>query len=259
MNINQMNYGNFQQGAMQPGMMRQNAQQPSMPPVADSVDFSDGANHVIELAVLPSVDGILGQVVSEGINKGSTAHITGKITTDNDTKQLAQIDYEMKPNLPMGKLNTTGSLLTDSENKIGTFINEETSQSPNSAFSAKIEGVVSPAVDNQNKNEELEIIVGMGSFSTQGTVNGFPVSNMTNVGFFGTLTQQGIIADKPFQRVINPDFSTGGVMFQGKMGEMDEMGTVGTSGNGVVIDRRIGPYHIQETITFTPAKDEQSG
>lgn len=256
MNINNANYGNFPGGAMQPGMMRQTAQQPAMPPVADSVDFSDGANNVIELAVLPSVDGILGQVVSDGISKGSIAHIKGKITTDNDTKQLAQIDFEMKPNLPMGKLNTKGSLLSDSENNIGTFVNEETSQNPNNAFSAKIEGVVSPNVDNQNKNENLEINIGMGSFSTHGTVNGFPVSNTTNVGFYGTMTQQGIIADKPFQRVINPDFSTGGVNFQGKMGEMNEIGTVGMWGDGILIDRKIGPYHIQETITFTPAKKD---
>ena len=256
MNFNYGNYGNIPQGMGQQRMTEQTPQQPAMPPVADSVDFSDGANNVIELAVLPSVDGILGQVVSESINKGSIAHIKGKITTDNDTKQLAQIDYEMKPNLPVGKLNTKGSLLTDSENNIGTFINEETSQNPNNAFSAKIEGVVSPNVDNQNKNEDLEINVGMGSFSTHGTVNGFPVSNTTNVGFYGTMTQQGIIADKPFQRVISPDFSTGGVNFQGKMGEMDESGTVGMSGDGVKIDRKIGPYHIEEWISFTPGKKD---
>lgn len=256
MNFNYGNYGNIPQGMGQQWMTGQASQQPSMPPVADSVDFSDGANHVIELAVLPAVDGILGQVVSESINKGSIAHIKGKITTDNDTKQLAQIDYEMKPNLPMGKLNTKGSLLTDPENQVGTFINEETSQTPNNAFSAKIEGVVSPAVDNQNKNESLQINIGMGSFSTQGIVNGYPVSNTTNVGFYGSMTQQGIIADKPFQRVINPDFSTGGVMFQGRMGDMNEIGTVGMSGDGVKIDRKIGPYHIEEWITFTPGKKE---
>lgn len=240
----------------QPGMMKRAPQQASMPPVADSVDFSDGADNVIELAVLPSVDGILGQVVSEGINKGSIINVKGKITTDNGSKQLAQIDYEMKPNLPMGKLNTKGSLLTDTENNVGTFVNEETNQNPNSAFSAKIEGVVSPNIDNQNKNIDLDINIGMGSFSTQGTVNGYPVSNITNVGYYGSMTQQGIIADRQFQRVISPDFSTGGVMFQGRMGEMNETGTVANSGNGVKIDRKIGPYHIEEWITFTPTKKE---
>ena len=256
MNISNLGNLNTHLTSRQPEMVTDLFNEPLPAQPSDSVDFSDGANNAVEIALLPSVDILLGQIVSEGVQQGNVVRVSGKITTDNDKKQLAQINYEMKPNLAAGKLNTKGSLLSDPENNVGTFVNEETGQNPNNALSATIEGVVSTKADNTEKNEDLKVTVGMGSFLTQGTVNGFGVEEQSTMDFFGTINQQGIIADQPFQRKIMPDFSTGGAQIQGQMGDMQETGKVGMSGNGILIDRQIGPYHIQEQIVFSPTKKQ---
>jgi len=257
MNINP-NVAGFR-GASQPSRVSRQDQAPQPTPQqpSNSVDLTDGANNVIELAILPSVDYILGQAVSDGIQQGNTVHVDGQITTDNDTKRLASIKYEMKPNVTAGILDTKGALLADQENNIGTYIRERTQQDPNNMFSSNVTGTVSTNSQNQQTNENLKVSVGMGSFSTKGNVNGFDIEeNMSLDPWSGSINQAGIIAGQQYQRKISPDFSTGGSNIQGKMGDMEEIGTVGLKDGAIFIDRKIGDYHIQEKITFSPFKEK---
>lgn len=253
MNINQLNYTGTFQAARQPVTIGETPQQQT-PQLSDSVDFSDGINNAVEIALLPNVDGILGQVVSAGdkLKSGEVAHVSGRITTDNDTKQLGKIDYEMSADLTSGVVSIKGAILSDPEKNVGVFITENAAPANDDAFAAKIEGVVSTDAASTRVNENLKISVGLGSFSTEGTVNGIPVTHNTQVGFLGDISYEGNIADKSFERQLISDFSNDTVSIKGKLGDMEETGSITMTDNGLLIDRQIGPYHIQETVTFTP-------
>ncbi|MCE1245279.1 MAG: hypothetical protein LWY06_01410 [Firmicutes bacterium] len=228
------------------------AARPSAPPVlSDKVDLTDGANNLVELALLPSVDMIIGQAVSEKIQKGSTAKIEGKITTDNGAKQLAKIDFEMKPDQAHTALDTTGAFIADEASNKGTFIKERTTQNPTNMFMTDINGTVSPDPANQTQNETIKTQAGYGTFGIQGQINGFNVQGAMNLDVYGNLYQSGIIAGQEFTRQISPDYATGGANIKGQMGNMEERGVVSMVDGAILINRNIGPYNIQEKITFT--------
>ena len=77
------------------------------------------------------------------------------------------------------------------------------------------------------------------------TGNGFPGSS----GHIRKILLQGQFLN--FNRTLSLDFMTGAVNIKGKMGDMEETGTARMIPcGGLLIDRQIGPYHVQQKVTF---------
>ncbi len=228
------------------------------PQVEDHVDFNNGANNPVELSLLPSVDLIIGQLASRGIEEGKAVKVEGQVTEGDDNKKLASVNYEMKMDQSSGALETKGYFLADAENGKGTYINEKSVHNPSNPFLISTTGSVSTDKDSTEPNEVLNTQINMNVFSKQGQINGFNVEEQMALDYTGAFNMQGNLAGTPFMRRAVPDFMTGGTTIQGKMGDMPETGqAVLSQDGGYIINRQIGPYKVSQKVSFTTPAPEQ--
>lgn len=218
------------------------------PELADVVDFSDGINNCVELALLPSVDLIMGQLIAESIQAGCSVRVNGKILRDNDTKQICFFEYEMIPDIEKGILNTRGGFYEDESKKRGTVIKEKIMIS-HFGDSMSINGKLSASGEEGNGDVFLMVSSGSSKLCMRGKVNQFPVSGKISYDSSGNITHTGTLSGVKYKRKLIPDDEIGGGYIKGVFGDLKEEGqAIFQSDNSILIDRIIGPYHVLQKV-----------
>jgi len=218
------------------------------PELADIVDFSDGINNCVELALLPSVDLIMGQLIAESVQTGCNVKVNGKILSDDDTKQICFFEYEMIPDIKQGILETRGGFYEDESRKRGTVIREKILMSQ-MGDSMSIDGKISPSGEEDNGDVFLMVSTGSSKLSMRGKINNFPVSGKISYDSSGNITHTGSLSGAKYRRKIVFDYDTGIGYIKGVFGDLREEGqAIMQSDNSILIDRIIGSYHVLQKV-----------
>ncbi|MCD4785170.1 MAG: hypothetical protein K8T10_15245 [Candidatus Eremiobacteraeota bacterium] len=220
------------------------------PELADVIDFSDGINNCVELALLPSVDLIMGQLIAESVQSGCTVRVNGKILQHNDTKQICFFEYEIVPDIEKGILNTRGGFFEDDTKKRGTAIKEKIMMS-HIGDSMNIDGKLFASGEEGNSDVFLMVSSGSSKLQMRGKVNHFPVSGKISYDSSGNITHTGTLSGVKYKRKLILDDEIGGGYIKGVFGDLKEEGqAIFQSDNSILIDRIIGPYHVLQKVVF---------
>lgn len=245
----------------------------------DNFTYSDGVNHPLEAALLPSTDQVLGQAVAPFLMQGG-ARVKGTITRSDDPnyreyvnveitsksamdEQTQQISGETFIRAAYGKKAPDATLISER----GTLVTFQ--EGENALPGMTISGYVNKGGAPQEVNEELANVVGPGGAVTQGSVTKDIQVVQQSAAFLpgvepdkvpenidpSTLGsyQAGDIAGVKFERVVVPDgFPKYKIV--GQFGNLEETGSIQFTEQNAVIDRTIGPFKIHEEVT--PFKKE---
>ena len=268
-----------------PSNMPQAPAQEEKPPVhvdVDKVTFTDGVNHPLEAALLPSTDPVLGQAVAPFVMMGG-ASIQGTITREDKPGFKEFINAKITSNTTMDQetQQVSGETFTQAaygNKSAASTISERgtlvTFTGENQALPGMtIAGyVANPGQPQQDINENLNNVVMEGGSLIEGQVTeGLNVMAVSNAFLNGVKEdqidqippevlpsllgsyQQGEIGGVGYTRVVAPDGFPNYVI-QGNFGDLSETGTIkmfveGETVTKAVIDRKIGPFIIHEEVS----------
>ncbi|HXE71373.1 MAG TPA: hypothetical protein VNO81_01835 [Candidatus Nitrosotenuis sp.] len=223
--------------------IRANPPLPPPPRETAEVNFADGADHPLELALLPSLDLVLGNVVGDTLQQGRPVEVHGEITCSERPgwKQLIQV--RMWPNRETGHISVQGSY---GGPEGATFVREEAAPDPGS-LQPSVVGRVATVPEGED-NELLSYELAPGTVTLRGQVDGRAVeASMSLDPWHMEMNHQGNLGGVDFQRTL--DLHTHEV--KGRLGVLAEQGQVSVNPDGTLqIVREIGPYRVEERVRF---------
>ena len=94
-------------------------------PVEDKVDFNNGINNPVEIAMLPAIDGALNSVLTvknliNGNKPNNDYEVSGTVTTDNGRTKLADLKFDV--NMSPQSTSIDGYFMADPEKQTGTSV-----------------------------------------------------------------------------------------------------------------------------------------
>lgn len=240
-----LQWGNFGAPVGRPPQVQQQVQAPE-------IDFSDGLNNPIELALHPNIDLVGMEAAGPHMEPGVMANFRTVITRADRPGWQQEIQGQalMAPDgagsqtrCQMGPPNQPVLQLAE---QAQTHMLQGTS----------IQGQVAPG-RNPGVNEQLQVTPGQnGALRVQGHVDGWQIFEQSQQGpdpqgGFGYVRMHGgTLAGVNFQRVLRPA-QDGSTSITGQIGNLPETGKVTTDQNGQThVTRDIGPYHLEQDIWF---------
>lgn len=212
------------------------------------VNYRDGINDPLEMALLPYVDQVLYTIASPMENPGAEFRFEGTIrrTDQPDFKESFQGDIKL------GTDGFSGSCVSDWGNDNETHIVESVLSSMYQG--ARISGRITPG-QHEGWNEDLWMGVGFGSIAERGHVDGHTVEQSWAMDFnnpaMPTWIHRGNLDGAAFDRVMR--FGGDGKFYiDGNFAGLRETGTAEVTVDGKYrITRNIGPYVIVEDFWMT--------
>jgi hypothetical protein len=204
------------------------------------------------VALLPSVDLVVGQAVGDALQNGKKVTISGSITREGAPTYKDNIDVRMELDKEKKEVVTVGrygphACWADP----GTHVLERGTVNLDD-MSYNISGYVGIGTDgNEPSNESLKISAGLGEISMKGKLDDYAIEQKVNIDpLAGSVNHEGIIAGHEFHRSIKPLSRTESAI-EGNYGSLPEKGKIAVEPDGSLsISRDIGPYRIREKVTF---------
>ncbi len=212
------------------------------------VDYSDGINDALEVALHPNVDLVMLEAAAPNLHPGTQAFYNLEITRADqpEFKQVIQGKAEMGLDGFSCKADTFAGTPGAPETSIleGTVFNP--------FGGSQTDGWITPS-QRPTPNEQIQLGVNWnGATVVQGQMDGLPIQESSQMSFNSmtpTWHHEGSIAGVAFERDVT--LGTDGVTrIQGRFGELEETGTLQLGWGGMVISRDIGPYHVQGTLWY---------
>jgi hypothetical protein len=218
-------------------------------------DFSDGANNSVELALMPSVDMLLGQIIAESIQMGCKIMVEGSVIDQTTGKQVCRIEYETIPDIEKAEQVTRGAFYSNKDKNEGTFIYEKVSMN-SSDSNLFVKGTMSTHT-GMDSRERLIIASGASSIKMDGIINDFPVSGKIRYNATGAIVHSGTISDVPFERILIQEEDSDKAYITGRFGNLQEKGEALMQIDGsILLDRVIGQYHVIQKVYIVCVPDE---
>lgn len=259
-----LQWGNFSTGGAQQAYHQQPPQRPAV--VAQQVqvpevDFADGLNNPIELALHPNVDLIGLEAAGPFLEPGGAANFRTVITRTDRPGWQQEIAGQATMN-PDGSGSQTRCQMGPAGQPVMQLFEQAQT---NMLSGTTIQGQVVPG-RQQGANEQLQVTPGMdGSLRVQGHVDGWQIFEQSQQGRdpqggWGTVTtHSGNIAGTQFQRILRPQ-QDGSKAITGQIGNLPETGRVVTDQMGqTYISRDIGPYHLEQQIWIVAGQGQGMG
>ena len=218
-------------------------------------DFSDGANNQVEIALMPSVDMLLGQIIAECVQMGCKIMVEGSVIDSKTGKNVCRIEYETIPDLEKGEQVTRGAFYSNKDKNEGAFIYEKVSlDAPSSWMYVKGNMSTHSGIDSR---ERLVITSGAASIRMNGIINDFPVSGKIRFEKSGAIVHTGSINDIEFERKLVQDENSDMAYITGKVGNLTEQGEAVLQSDGsILLDRNIGQFHVIQKVYIVCIPEE---
>ncbi len=224
-------------------------QRPLTLPVASArVDFSDGFNDPLEVALHPNVDLVLMEAAGPNIKPGTKAfyHMEIRHKEQPDFHQVFE---------GQGEMNADGFSMA-CETKFGTHgapeitVLEQTFYNP--YVGSQTVGQIAPS-EHPHPQEQLQVGIGWNADTqVQGQIEGMQVAESSRMVFDSWMPKwqhQGNVAGTPFQRHV--EMTMDGVShIRGRFGDLEESGTISPGIGALRVQREIGPYQIYGLLWF---------
>ncbi len=245
-----MQWGNF---GSAPAHQRpqQPAQTQPAPVDVPEIDFSDGLNNAVELALHPNVDLVGMEAAAPNMGAGTVAHFRTVITRADRPGWQQEIAGQARMN-PDGMGSQTQATMGPPNQPVLQLVEQASTQLMQGG--TRIIGQVAPG-RYQGANEQLVVAGGQnGSLQVQGHVDGWQISehsqDLRDPQGGQVKMHAGQLGGVPFQRVLRPA-QDGSQIIQGQLGPLPESGRVMQSADGQTrVSRDIGPYHLEQAIWF---------
>lgn len=221
-----------------------------IPELVDIIDFSDGANNSIELAILPSIDLLLGQLIAEPLQEGYRVDVIGRILLNETSALVCFMDYRVTPGEKPGTILTNGGFFPDETKREGTYL-DETATMDYGENTMKISGRISPSRETDGETFILKMTTGEDSLKMAGNVGPYPVQGRVMMDRNGRIIHEGQLSGVRYKRHFIPSAELGGGIIRGKLGDFDEEGyALFQSDGSILMDRVIGPYKVLQKVVF---------
>ncbi|MCE1245579.1 MAG: hypothetical protein LWY06_02920 [Firmicutes bacterium] len=223
--------------------------------LSSKFDFSDGANNSVEIALMPSVDMLLGQIIAESVEMGCKIMVEGSVIDTSTGKQVCRIEYETIPDINKAEQVTRGAFYSDKEKNEGTFIYEKLClNSPASGLYVKGNMSTHTGIDSR---ERLVIAYSASSINMDGVINDFHVTGKIRYEKSGAIVHTGTISDIEFERMLVQDEESEIAHITGKVGNLTEKGEAVMQPDGsILLDRNIGQFHVIQKVYIVCVPDE---
>lgn len=220
----------------------------SRPLPSARVDFTDGVNDPLEVALHPNVDLVMLEAAAPNLHPGTKAFYNLEITRSDqpEFKQVLQGNAEMGLDGFSCKADTFAGTPGAPE----TSILEGTVYNPFGG--SQTQGWITPSA-RPTPNESLQLGVDWnGATLIQGQMDGINIQESSAMSFATptpTWNHQGNVGGVEFSRQVtmSPD---GVTHINGHFGDLEERGTMQLGWGGMQISRDIGPYHVQGTLWY---------
>ncbi len=257
-----MQWGNFGPAPTPPTPQRTQQPVQTQPAPVDvpEIDFRDGLNNAVELALHPNVDLVGMEAAAPNMGAGTVAHFRTVITRADRPGWQQEIAGQARMN-PDGMGSQTHATMGPPNQPVLQLVEQASTQLMQGG--TQITGQVAPG-RYQGANEQLVVAGGQnGGLQVQGHVDGWQIYEQSQdvrdpQGGWGQVkVHSGQLGDVPFQRVLRPA-QDGSQIIQGQIGPLPESGRVMQSADGQTrVTRDIGPYHLEQAIWFVADPNAQ--
>lgn len=220
----------------------------SRPLASARVDFRDGVNDPLEVALHPNVDLVMLEAAAPNLHPGTKAFYNLEITR-TDQPEFKQVLHG-RAEMGLDGFSCKADTFAGTPGAPETSIQEATVFNPFGG--SQTAGWITPS-DRPSPNEELQVGVSWtGATLVEGHMDGqrFAESSRMNFdSFTPRWHHEGTIAGVKFRRDVSmsPD---GVTHIRGRFGDLEETGTMQLGAGGLQITRDIGPYHIQGNLWY---------
>lgn len=193
-----------------------------VPPKQLSVDYSDGVNSLMEVALLPQVDSVVSDCLTSGLGTPYT-RFEGRISKS---------DSSQTETLEASRFNGhTGQRVEGQRIEVKS---ESTTEDGRRVTRGEVEGY------------QFESRSGFDPESGAFVNEGYIISGASGEQI-------------DFHREIRPAADQNGSQFSGHIGGVPERGSIKMGPDGLSIERQVGDYHIAGKVTGTPPTPTMPG
>lgn len=236
----------YQPPQARPAVVQQQVQAPE-------IDFADGLNNPVELALHPNIDLVGMEAAGPYMEPGTVANFRTVITRADRPGWSQEIAGQAAMN-PDGQGSRTQCVMGPPGKPVLQLVEQAQTHMLQGTF---IQGRITPSRNQNGPNEQIRVTPGQnGALQVRADVDGWQIFEQSQQtqdpqgGWAQVKMHAGQLGGVPFQRVLRPA-QDGSTTITGQIGNLTESGKIVTDQGGQThVSRDIGPYHLEQDIWF---------